>query len=537
VLSPATLCISVDPLVHRQTDVFEPAIGYVRKVKWFERELEWLRSLNPLLIDALLAVLATTIGIATVFAQDLSEGMTEPTALAVITTCVTCAPVAIRRPTPLLALVISSAGILGHIASDYPEGSLPLVVLFLTYTVAASSPLRRAIAGLGAVYITLILLWLSDAAELDTISVVANLATFGAVWAVGVAVRARRDAADLQVREAEERANVERQHAGRVLAEERLRALGTLTAGLAHELNNPASAATRAVDTLQETCDTLLTSMMDLAEGSLSAEQFVALDALRREIDSSSASVEPLAVADREDALIDWLDARDVDQSWRIAPPLALAGVNTTWCEQVAELLDSASLGTGLEWVASTLSTTTLLSEIKESTGRVSDLVSTMGSYSQLDRAPLQDIDVTEGIESTLVILGEKLHDGITVVRDYADDMPRIEAIPGELNQVWTNLIDNAIDAMEGEGTLRASTRIEGEHVVVEVADTGSGMPPDVQARAFEPFFTTKDVGKGTGLGLDTSRRIVVERHDGEILVASQPGETVVTVKLPIRRT
>jgi signal transduction histidine kinase len=160
-----------------------------------------------------------------------------------------------------------------------------------------------------------------------------------------------------------------------------------------------------------------------------------------------------------------------------------------------------------------------------------------MRSYSQLDRAPLQDIDVTEGIESTLVILGEKLHDGITVVRDYADDIPRIEAIPGELNQVWTNLIDNAIDAMEGEGTLRASTRIEGEHVVVEVADTGSGMPPDVQARAFEPFFTTKDVGKGTGLGLDISRRIVVERHDGEILVASQPGETVVTVKLPIRRT
>jgi signal transduction histidine kinase len=517
--------------------VFERAIGYVRKVKWFERELEWLRSLNPLLIDALLAVLATTIGIATVFAQDLSEGMTEPTALAVITTCVTCAPVAIRRPAPLLALVISSAGILGHIASDYPEGSLPLVVLFLTYTVAASSPLRRAIAGLGAVYITLILLWLSDAAELDTISVVANLATFGAVWAVGVAVRARRDAADLQVREAEERADVERQRAGRVLAEERLRALGTLTAGLAHELNNPASAATRAVDTLQETCDTLLTSMMDLAEGSLSAEQFVALDALRREIDSSSASLEPLAVADREDALIDWLDARDVDQSWRIAPPLALAGVNTTWCEQVAELLDSASLGTGLEWVASTLSTTTLLSEIKESTGRVSDLVSTMRSYSQLDRAPLQDIDVTEGIESTLVILGDQLHDGITVVRDYADDMPRIEAIPGDLNQVWTNLMDNAIDAMEGEGTLRASTRIEGEHVVVEVADTGSGMPPDVQARAFEPFFTTKDVGKGTGLGLDISRRIVVERHDGEILIASQPGETVVTVKLPIRRT
>jgi signal transduction histidine kinase len=160
-----------------------------------------------------------------------------------------------------------------------------------------------------------------------------------------------------------------------------------------------------------------------------------------------------------------------------------------------------------------------------------------MKSYSQLDRASLQDIDVTEGIDSTLLVLGEKLHDGVTVVRDYADDVPRIEAIPRELNQVWTNLIDNAIDAMEGGGTLRASTRTDGEHVIVEVADTGSGMPPDVQARAFEPFFTTKDVGKGTGLGLDISRRIVVERHQGEILIASQPGETVVTVKLPSRRT
>ena len=517
--------------------MLERAIRYVRAVRWFERQVEWLRSLNPWVVDALLAVLATTIGIVTVFTQDLTEGMTEPTALAVITACVTCAPVAIRRRAPLLAVVVSSVGILGHLAGDFPEGALPLVVLFLTYTVAVWSPPQRAVVGLGAVYATLILLGVTDTPGLDTIGLVGNFAIYGGVWAIGIAVRSRRETTEVRVREAEERADVERQRAGRVLAEERLRALGTLTAGLAHELNNPASAATRAVDTLQETCDTLLMSMMDLADGSLSAEQFVALDALRREIDSSSASVEPLAVADREDALIDWLDARDIDQSWRIAPPLALAGVNTTWCEQVAELLDSASLGTGLEWVASTLSTTTLLSEIKESTGRVSDLVSTMKSYSQLDRAPLQDIDVTEGIESTLVILGEKLHDGITVVRDYTDDMPRIEAIPGELNQVWTNLIDNAIDAMEGEGTLRASTRIEGEHVVVEVADTGSGMPPDVQARAFEPFFTTKDVGKGTGLGLDISRRIVVERHDGEILVASQPGETVVTVKLPIRRT
>ncbi|MGH9230102.1 MAG: sensor histidine kinase [Acidimicrobiales bacterium] len=314
-------------------------------------------------------------------------------------------------------------------------------------------------------------------------------------------------------------------------------ALGTLAAGLAHELNNPASAATRAVDELRATCDALLGSLVHLAEGSVSSEQFVALDELRREIDSSSAAVDPLTVADREDALIGWLEAHDVPRSWEIGPTLASAGVDVAWCEQVGQLLDPDSLGTGLEWAASALSTTTLLSEIKEATGRVSNLVTTVKSYAQLDRASLQDIDVSEGIDSTLVVLGEKLHDGITVVRDYADDMPRIEAIPGELNQVWTNLIDNAVDAMEDKGTLRVSTRPDGEHVIVEVADTGSGMPPDVQDRAFEPFFTTKDVGKGTGLGLDISRRIIEDRHHGEILIASQPGQTVLTVRLPTRHT
>jgi signal transduction histidine kinase len=317
---------------------------------------------------------------------------------------------------------------------------------------------------------------------------------------------------------------------------EALVALGTLSAGLAHELNNPASAATRAVDALQATCDTLLASLVHLAEGSMSAEQFVALDALRREVDPSSAGVDPLAVADREEALMGWLDEHGVARSWEIAPTLAMAGVDVAWCEEVAQLVDPASLGPGLDWAASTLSAMTLLSEIKEATGRVSNLVATVKSYSQLDRASLQDIDVTEGIDSTLVVLGEKLHDGVKVIRDYADDMPRIEAIPGELNQVWTNLIDNAIDAMEGEGTLRVSTRTDGDLVIVEIADTGPGMPADVQARAFEPFFTTKDVGKGTGLGLDISRRIVVERHHGEIQIASQPGQTVLTVRLPIRR-
>jgi signal transduction histidine kinase len=177
-----------------------------------------------------------------------------------------------------------------------------------------------------------------------------------------------------------------------------------------------------------------------------------------------------------------------------------------------------------------------MLTEMKDSTARISALVDAVKSYSQLDRASLQLIDVTEGIESTLVMLGHKLRGGLTVVRDYAPDVPRIEAFPGELNQVWTNLIDNAIDAMGGEGTLLVSTRVEDDDVVVEVGDTGPGMPADVQARAFEPFFTTKDIGKGTGLGLDISRRIVVDRHHGQITIESRPQETVLRVRLPCDR-
>jgi len=256
------------------------------------------------------------------------------------------------------------------------------------------------------------------------------------------------------------------------------------------------------------------------------------MDALRCEI-AAAGTDDPLELADREERLLDWLDTQGVDAAWRIAPALAAAGADIAWCERAAEVLDDGALEPGLEWVASTLSTAALLSEVKEATGRISALVAAMKSYSQLDRASLQLVDVTEGLDSTLVMLGHKLRDGITVIRDYGKDVPRIEAHPGELNQVWTNLIDNAIDAMGGHGTLRISTRVDAEDLVVEIADTGTGMPADVQARAFEPFFTTKDVGKGTGLGLDISRRIVVERHRGHIAIDSTPDRTVLSVRLP----
>jgi signal transduction histidine kinase len=317
---------------------------------------------------------------------------------------------------------------------------------------------------------------------------------------------------------------------------ESLVTLGKLAAGIAHEINNPAAAATRAVDALESTCQTLLASLTRLANEEISALQFAAIDTLRREVEPQAPILDPLILADHEDALSEWLTRHGIDHEWIIAPPLAAAGIDLAWCERAAAVLEGPALEAGLEWVASTLSAATLLSDIKESSRRISALVAAVRSYSQMDRASMQRIDVTDGLESTLVMLGHKLRDGITVVRDYGPDVPQIEAHAGELNQVWTNLIDNAIDAMDGVGTLRLATRAEGGDVVVEVGDTGPGMPPEVAARAFETFYTTKGAGKGIGLGLDIAQRIVVERHGGTITIDSQPDETVLRVRIPTRR-
>jgi signal transduction histidine kinase len=312
-------------------------------------------------------------------------------------------------------------------------------------------------------------------------------------------------------------------------------ALGTLAAGLAHEMNNPAAATSRAVDALEDACQTLLASLSRLAAQQISAQQFDALDTLRREITADAVALNALALADREETLASWLSRHDIVHEWVIAPPLAAAGADLAWCERAAMVLPGPALEPGLEWVASTLAVATLLSEIKESSRRISALVATVKSYSQMDRASMQRIDVTDGLESTLVMLKHKIPTGVTVVRDYGADVPPIEAHAGELNQVWTNLIDNALDAMGGFGTVRLTTRVEQNEVVIEVGDTGPGMPPQVAARAFEAFYTTKDVGKGTGLGLDIAQRIIVERHGGTITIDSRPGETVLRVRLAFR--
>jgi signal transduction histidine kinase len=316
---------------------------------------------------------------------------------------------------------------------------------------------------------------------------------------------------------------------------ESLVTLGTLAAGLAHEINNPASAAARAVDALETACAALVTSMDRLARDELSAGQFAALEGLRREVAPATGDLDPLARADGEQALSSWLTRHGIARAWTLAPPLAAAGVDPAWCDRAAAVLGDAALDPGLEWVASTFSVAALLGEVRESTRRISELVAAVRSYSQLDRAALQPVDVADGLDSTLVILGHKLRGGVTVVREYGAGVPRIEAWAGELNQVWTNLIDNAVDAMDGVGTLRVATRAEADGVVVEIGDSGPGMPPEVARRAFDAFYTTKDVGKGTGLGLDIARRIVVERHGGTIAIDSRPGATVLRVRLPVR--
>jgi signal transduction histidine kinase len=318
---------------------------------------------------------------------------------------------------------------------------------------------------------------------------------------------------------------------------DKLVALGKLSAGLAHELNNPAAAAGRAAASLREALETVRDASIRLARHALSSDQRESIIRFEGEAGrfQPSVAVDPLVQSDREEQIGAWLEGRQVPNAWKLAPVLADMGVELPKLENLAAEVGTQVLGDALVRIASILTVSRLISEIENSTRRISDLVRAIKEYSYMDRTSMQEVDLHQGIENTLTMLSHRLKKGVKVIREYGQDIPKVCAYGGELNQVWTNLLDNAIEAMGGQGTLGIRTVRELDRVLVEIRDNGPGIPPDVQPHIFEPFFTTKGVGEGTGLGLDTVCRIL-RNHHGEVKVVSQPGDTRFRVYLPINQ-
>jgi len=318
---------------------------------------------------------------------------------------------------------------------------------------------------------------------------------------------------------------------------EKLATLGKLSAGMAHELNNPAAAAQRSAGQLRTAIDQLDAAQRDLGAAALDAGQMSTLAdvvASLKEATRSTPELDPIARADLEDELEHWLEQRGVEEAWELAPALASLGWDPPRLAEIVAPFSLEQLPVILTSLNCEQSASTLVEEIQVATGRISEIVNALKSYTYLDQAPVQRVDVHEGLNSTLIILRGKLTDGITVQRDFDPTLPQIEAFGTELNQVWTNIIDNAIGAMDGEGELVLRTYHEDPWIVVEIQDTGSGIPDEIQSKIFDPFFTTKPPGQGTGLGLNITHNIVVQKHHGRIEVRSSPGKTCFAVKLPL---
>jgi signal transduction histidine kinase len=323
----------------------------------------------------------------------------------------------------------------------------------------------------------------------------------------------------------------EQQHA-------KLISLGTMAAGLAHELNNPAAAAGRSVKEAREVFRASSAKAIGLGALEMGPEERRVVAGLPEEVAARAASAGELDSLDRsdlEDEVALWLEDRGVVEAWDLSPTLVGAGLDAEWLDELEGRLPESVLGQVVAWLASEAAGEELLREIQHASNRISELVGAVKSYSHMDKLASREVDVHAGLNSTLIMLGHKLKKGdVEVVRDYAKDLPHVCGHTGELNQVWTNLLDNAIDAVDGHGRITIRTATENGRVLVEIADDGPGIPEDVRERIFEPFYTTKDVGEGTGLGLDISHRVVVEDHKGDICVLSEPGDTRFQVRLPI---
>jgi signal transduction histidine kinase len=317
---------------------------------------------------------------------------------------------------------------------------------------------------------------------------------------------------------------------------EKLATLGKLSAGMAHELNNPAAAAQRGADQLHTVFGDQQTHLklgcLNLTEAQLSRLQ--ELDRLAREKARDPSNLDSLARSDREYELETWLADQGVTDSWEYAPALVSLGYSSEDLASLVADFTPGQLPDIVAWLGGTVTIYSLLEEIGQGSGRITEIVRALKAYTYLDQASFQAVDVHEGLDNTLVMLGSKLKQGIIVRREYDHKLPRIQAFGSELNQVWTNIIDNAVDAMEGQGAITIRTCAKDRWIEVEIEDNGPGIPEDIQPKVFDPFFTTKPPGKGAGLGLNISHNIIVQKQRGEISVTSHPGKTCFRVKLPL---